>query len=112
MQYILEDRDSVTVLRFDGDLGGSDEADLKKLFVDLRREAKDRVVVDMTRVGFMDSTVIGVLVWGMKNLREVGGDYRLFGLTPAVQRLFAVTRLDHAFRIFPGEEEAVRSFGA
>ena len=74
-------------------------------------ENKDQVAVDMTKVGFMDSTVIGVLVWGMKNLREVGGDYRLFGLTDAVAKLFAITRLDQAFRIFPTEGEAVASFG-
>jgi anti-sigma B factor antagonist len=111
MQYILEDRGAVAVLRFDGDLGGSDEAELKKLFVELRRQGKDSVAVDMTRVGFMDSTVIGVLVWGMKNLREVGGDYRLFGLTEPVAKLFAITRLDQAFRIFPTEDEAVASFG-
>jgi anti-sigma B factor antagonist len=111
MQYILEDRATVTILRFDGDLGGSDEGELKTMFVDLRRGGRDKVAADLTKVGFMDSSVIGVLVWGMKNLREVDGDLRLFGLTPTVEKLFAITRLNNAFRIFPEEDEAVASFG-
>ena len=111
MDYIIEDVGTVAVVRFDGDLGGGDDADLKKLFVRLRQDGKTNVVADMTKVEFMDSTVIGLLVWGMKNLREVGGDWRMFGIRGAVLKIFQVTHLDRAFQIFHSEEEALASFG-
>jgi anti-anti-sigma regulatory factor len=54
--------------------------------------------------------VLGTLVWGMKNLREAGGDFRMFGIHDFVQRLFTITQLDRAFRVFEEEDEAVASY--
>jgi anti-sigma B factor antagonist len=110
VNYTVEDRLSICVVRFDGDLGSSEDADLRKLFVELRRNDELRVVADMSKVGFMDSTVLGTLVWGMRNMREAGGDLRLFGLKDFVRKLFAVTRLDSAFQVYPTEEEAIASY--
>jgi len=110
MEYLIESKGQATVLRFAGDLGGSDESDLKKMFIELRREGATKVAVDMTQVDFMDSTVIGLFVWGMKNLREAGGDLRMFGLHAFVHRLFDITQRDRAFKIFESEDEAVASF--
>ncbi|MDJ0522254.1 MAG: STAS domain-containing protein [Planctomycetota bacterium] len=110
MDYIIEDVGTVSIVRFDGDLGGGDDADLKHLFVLLRQQGKTNVVADMTKVGFMDSTVIGLFVWGMKNLREVGGDWRMFGISGAVLKIFEITHLDRAFQIFHSESEALESF--
>ncbi len=110
MDCSIEDIGSATVVRFDGDLAGSDDADIKKLFVQLRQEGKTNVVADMTKVKFLDSTVIGLLVWGMKNFREVGGDWRMFGIAGPVLKIFEITHLDRAFRIFHSEAEALESF--
>ena len=111
MDYIIEDSGTVAVVRFDGDLGGGDDADLKRLFVQLRQDGKTNVAADLSKVKFMDSTVIGLFVWGMKNLREVGGDWRMFGISGPVLKIFEITHLDRAFQIFPSEAEAVASFG-
>jgi anti-sigma B factor antagonist len=108
--YTLEDQLSIQIVRFDGDLGASQDPQLRKMFVELRKGDALRVAADMSRVGFMDSTVLGTLVWGMKNLREAGGDFRMFGLHDFVRKLFEVTRLDNAFRIYPTEEEAIASY--
>ena len=110
MQYLIEALDSCSVLRLDGDLASHDEQDLKKMFIELRKEDATHVAADMSKVEFMDSTVIGLFVWGMKNLREVGGDFRLFGLTKPVMGIFEITYLDRAFQIFDTEKEAVGSY--
>ena len=46
----------------------------------------------------------------MKNLREGEGDWRMYGLHDFVRRLFDITQLDRAFRIFSSEDEAVNSY--
>ena len=58
LNYILEEQPSAWVVRFDGDIGGQDDKDLRKLFVMLVQERKTRVVADMTKVGFLDSIFI------------------------------------------------------
>ena len=100
----------VHVLRFDGDLGAAAEHDLRKAFVELAKGGHLHAVADLRPVAFMDSTALGTLVWGLKNLRERGGDLRLFGLQGFVARLFELTTLDKAFRIFATEDEALHSY--
>ena len=111
LKYILEERAPAWIVRFDGDLGGQDDKELRKLFVMLVADQKANVVADMSNVTFLDSTILGTLVWGMKNLREAGGDFRMIGLHDFVKRLFNITQLDRAFRVFDTESEAAASYG-
>lgn len=101
---------SVRVVTFEGDLGSDDDTELRKLFVWLQDEGPTNVVWNLGKVEFLDSTALGTIVWGMKNLREVGGDLRLCCLTGFVDRLFKLTSLDMAFKIFQTEDEAVHSY--
>lgn len=110
MDYELEQRPGACVLRFEGDLSGAADAELKRLFVRMRQDEDIRLAADMRKVSFMDSNVLGTFVWALKNFREAGGDLRLFGLHDFVERLFQITGLIHAFRIFPSESEALESF--
>lgn len=111
MDYELEQRPGAVVLRFEGDLSGNADTELKRLLVRMRQDEDIRIVADMRKVTFMDSTVLGTFVWALKNFREAGGDLRLFGLHDFVDRLFTITGLMSAFRTFPSESEALESFG-
>ena len=97
MDYELEKKPAACVLRFEGDLSGQAEVELKRLFVRMRQEGDVRIAADMRKVSFMDSSVLGTLVWALKNFREAGGDLRLFGLHDFVQRLFDITGLNRPF---------------
>ncbi len=110
LNYFEEERPACLIVRFDGDIAGQDDKELRKMFVTLVGEGKLRVVADMSRVSFLDSIILGTLVWGMKNLREAGGDLRLFGLHSFVHRLFDITQLNRAFQIFESEDAAVTSY--
>lgn len=57
-----------------------------------------RVLLDMSRVAFLDSSGLGAVVAAMKAL---GPDRRLelSGLTPTVQKVFRLTRMDSVFLI-------------
>jgi anti-sigma B factor antagonist len=110
MIYSSEDRGGACIVKFDGDLSGNRDQELRRMFVELRRDEKSKVAADMSQVGYLDSAVLGTLVWGMKNLRETGGDFRMFGLQSFVLDVFQITRLDQAFRIFETEGEALASF--
>jgi anti-sigma B factor antagonist len=65
-----------------------------------------RVVLDMSMIDFLDSSGLGALVSAMKLL---GPERRLelAALTPAVERVFRLTRMDTVFAIHPGVADAV-----
>ncbi|MDY6859877.1 MAG: STAS domain-containing protein [Pseudomonadota bacterium] len=79
-------------------------------FKDRMREISEtphqRVVVDMSRVDFLDSSGLGAVVSFMKYL---GPERRLelAGLTPTVAKVFRLTRMDSVFTLHDSINGAV-----
>ncbi|MGZ2255886.1 STAS domain-containing protein [Roseobacter sp. A03A-229] len=62
-------------------------------------DGPDTVVLDLSEVQFIDSSGLGAIVASMKTL---GADRKmaLAGLTPTVERVFQLTRMDSVFSVF------------
>jgi anti-sigma B factor antagonist len=56
-----------------------------------------RVVVDLGRVEFLDSTALGVLVAAAKRQRATGGEVVVRSPQPRIRRVFELTGLDRVF---------------
>lgn len=69
-----------------------------------------RVVVNLEKVNFVDSTGLSTLVQGTKQSRMQNGDLYLCGLQQSVRIIFELTRLDKYFEIFLVEEDAIAAF--
>ena len=78
-------------------------------FKDRMREVlssdKPRFILDLQKVDFIDSSGLGAIVAAMK-LMPKGGKLELAGLTPAVDKVFRMTRMDSIFAIHPSAEAA------
>jgi anti-sigma B factor antagonist len=72
-------------------------------------EGKTRVVVDLSRVSFMDSTGLGVLVGALKRLRAGQGILALVVTDYDVERLLELTGLDRTFTIYRSRDEALEN---
>ena len=64
-----------------------------------------RVILDCSRVGFLDSTGLGVIVSLLKMMAKNGG-LAIAGAQPPVARLLKITQLDRVFRMFGSVDEA------
>lgn len=64
-----------------------------------------RVILDLSQVGFLDSSGLGSVVSVMKHL---GAERRLelAALTPPVEKVFRLTRMDSVFTIHPRVPDA------
>lgn len=94
--HVMEDRiDAAVAIQF------------KDRMRDLLANAPATVMLDLQRVGFLDSSGLGAVVAVMKLL---GPDRRLelAGLTPTVQKVFRLTRMDSVFTIHPAVPDALR----
>jgi anti-sigma B factor antagonist len=65
------------------------------------------LVIDLSRVTFIDSMALGVLLDGMKRLRARGGVLRIAGPRPDVRRIFEITLLDRVFPLDATRSEAL-----
>jgi anti-sigma B factor antagonist len=67
-------------------------------------------VINLSGVGFIDSSGLATLVKALKRCRQNDGDLYISNMQQAVRIIFELTRLDKAFQIFDNEEDAVQSF--
>jgi len=65
------------------------------------------LVVDLSRVTFIDSMALGVLLEAMKRLRAQGGALRIVAPRPDVRRIFEITLLDRIFPLDATRSEAL-----
>jgi anti-sigma B factor antagonist len=57
------------------------------------------VILDLSEVGFIDSSGLGAIVASMKHMGK-GRTLALAGLTPTVDKVFRLTRMDSVFSLF------------
>ncbi|MEW9919909.1 STAS domain-containing protein [Marimonas sp. MJW-29] len=77
----------------------------------LTQAAPPRVLLDLSEVTFIDSSGLGAIVGAMKQLAPAHS-LELACLTPNVERVFRLTRLDSVFRIFASPEDALNAESA
>lgn len=100
----------VAVLALTGRFDAYTAKEAKSWLENATKNDPARIVVNLEDVTFVDSTALATLVQGMKHSRQKNGDLRLCNLQQKVRIIFELTRLDRAFEIFAGEDEAVRAF--
>jgi len=71
-----------------------------------------RVVLDLSRVQFVDSNGCGSILWLLKQVTTAGGDLRLCGVNKPVRTVFEMIRLHRICEILPTREEAIKAFGS
>ena len=59
---------------------------------------------------YVASAGLGALMGVIEEVRTNGGDIRLAELNDTVRNIFEMLGLNHLYRIFPSEQEAVLSF--
>ncbi len=80
---------------------------LREQLHSLVAEGKNRIVVDLNGVGFLDSTGLGVLVGALKRTRTHGGSLGVVCNQPQIMKVFEVTRLTRVFDLYTTVDEAV-----
>jgi anti-sigma B factor antagonist len=72
----------------------------------IAKKAK-QVIVDFTKVTYVDSSGLAVLIEGMQSVQQYGGRFRLAGVREDVKHVFDIARLDQVFEIYPDVETAL-----
>jgi anti-sigma B factor antagonist len=90
----------------DGEVDLSTAPTLRSHIDELIHDGVRRLVVDLERVGFMDSSGLSALVTARKRILEADGEIALVCTQEPVLKVFTVTGLDRVFAIRPSVGEA------
>jgi len=99
--------DACGVVTVAGEIDIATFRELRATLDDLHRSGLRRVVLDLSAVGYCDSTGIGVLASYAKRLLDKGGSLRLAGVRPAVAEIFDIAGLTAVVPAFTTVEAAL-----
>lgn len=87
---------------------------LKRLFDDLEallnKSSEQQVVLDFAPVKFMASAMLSKLVAFQKKCQEFRAKLKLSSVSPDIQQVFKITKLNKVFDLQPDEATARKSF--
>lgn len=102
----------VTVLDLDGRLMLGDAAQtLSSQIAELVQDQKSRIVLNLQKLTFIDSSGVGTLVRSLNVAKQAGGGLKLAQPTDHFREILKLTRLETVLDVYDTEEKAVASLG-
>jgi anti-sigma B factor antagonist len=109
MELTIEKIGDVTVVELPGEqLDASNAKEFKQEIAPVV-VANPRMVFDLSRLRFVDSSGLGAILSCLRQLTAAGGDLKLCGLSKPVRALFELVRMHRIFDIYGTRDEAVRT---
>ncbi len=108
MNILTTQNDDTLILSIQEErLDAHNSPELREFVLKLLGEGRTRFILDLSRVRFVDSSGLGVLLSGYKNVNLQSGRFCLTGLHPRVQAMFELTRLNQVFEVRANLDEAL-----
>jgi len=73
-------------------------------------ETNAKLVLDLSRLRFVDSSGLGAFISCLRKLNAKGGDLKLCGMSKQVRAVFELVRMHRVFDILGTKEDAIRAF--
>jgi anti-sigma B factor antagonist len=100
-------KDGIEVVNVEGEIDISTAPRLRELLIDLVGKGSYQLVVNLEKVGFLDSTGLGVLVGGLKRVRPHDGSLDLVCTQERILKIFKITGLTKVFGIYQTVDQAI-----
>ncbi len=100
----------ITVIKLDGVVDTVSCVKLRSILDDLVDTGKTKLVIDMSNVEYVSSSGWGVFSSRIKEIRDSGGDIKIFGMDREVDNIFHLLGFDVIMRSFSILSEAIDDF--
>ena len=108
MQIAARHLDKITIFDISGDIDLATSPELRKALLRELRDLKiPRVVLNLERVRYIDSSGVASLVEGLKASRDVGSRLVLFGVNRTIREVLQLSKLLKLFEIYENEKQSV-----
>ena len=111
MEHHVREQGGLQIVAFEGDVDLENSPAARAVLL----EAVERgsgVLVDLSGVGYMDSSGVGEIASSFITVRNSHGVLKIAGAQSPVRTLLAVAKLNTVIDVFDTEAEALDSFGA
>ena len=100
-------KDGIEVVDVEGEIDIYTAPRLRELLIDLAGKDNYQLIVNLEKVGFLDSTGLGVLVGGLNRVRPHDGSLDLVCTQERILKIFRITGLTKVFGIYRTVDQAI-----
>ena len=98
----------MSVFELTGSLDIATSPTVRASLIEASERGDHKLIVDLTKVDFLDSTGLGALIGAQRQAKEFGGDVRLVVKEGQILRLLRITGLLKVLAVYPTLDDAVR----
>ena len=107
--YTKQINNEVIGINIEGEIDVYTSPKVKEALNDLIQKENYNIVVNLEEVTYIDSTGLGVLIGGLKKVKENNGYIKLICTNPQIKKIFDITGLVKIFGIYDNENDALKS---
>ena len=108
MQISARRLDKVTIFNLSGDIDFAHSPEVRQsLLREIQEGRTPRVVINLSKVHYIDSSGVASLVEGLKASRDLGSRFILCGLSTSAREILHLARLIKVFEVYDNEEQAL-----
>ncbi|TAL69704.1 MAG: anti-sigma factor antagonist [Bacteroidetes bacterium] len=108
-QIKIEEKTNGVVLSLKGQFIGGEETDkLRDALVGIAQQKKNKLVIDLAKATYLNSTALGVLISAHANFVKREGKIVLCNVNKSIQNIFVITKLSLVFTIVETLDEAIK----
>ena len=112
MKVTVRNAENVSIIDCSGDVDLYTSTRLRDALLAQIHSEGGSVLVNMTGVGYIDSSGIATLVEGLQLSRQTQTRFGLFGLRSNARSVLELSRLNKVFNLFESEQEALKKIGS
>ena len=108
MQIEVNDIEDITILVINGMLTIGSDQEFSDTFQKQITRGRQKIILDMTKVKYIDSLGIGQIAGGYTKLKEINGKLVLARTNEKIQELLRLTGLQNHIKTYPTVDEAIQ----
>jgi anti-sigma B factor antagonist len=109
MDFLLEEVDDIKIIRIKEERLDSHLApDLKTQLLVLNKQG-GKVIIDLTKTQYIDSSGLGALLLGLRQAKEANTQFAICGAQKRVRNLINIAHLDKVLVNYENEFEAIEA---
>lgn len=109
LDYNITEKNNIQILVLSGELIDKNQAtELIKNVDELLELGKNKLVIDLSDLKYMNSSGLNVLIQLLTKTRTSGGDSVIFNVSKKVNDLLIITKLNTLFKVTDTKEAAMK----
>jgi len=110
MAYFFSDLNDLKIFSADNLWNPEEQKEITETVNNFIKEGKVKFIIDLSKIEFINSIGLSILISILTRVRSAGGDAVLCGISDNTKQLLLITRLHNMFTVVNSMEEAVEFF--